>query len=380
MVRPIISDPAVEFTRRWSRVRVGVGVIGCGTVSRVYLRNLVQFPDLEVLACGDVDTDRAKAVADEYGIPVAGDPSTVLGGTDTEIVVNLTNPAAHLEISRAAIAAGKHVYTEKPIALNPVAGRELLALAEAAGVRIAVAPDTFLGAGLQAALRLIGEGLIGEPLSAVTLMQGPGPEAWHPDPAFLYQPGAGPLFDMGPYNLTVLALVFGRVARVAATAGRARADRTIGTGPRAGQRFPIAVPTHYNVLLDFDAGQSAGATFSFDSPVHRFDFLEITGREATLALPNPNMYEGPSRLCRPGEQGWTTVADPVATARRGVGVLELARAIRAGQPHRTSAANAVHVLDVMAAVAESAEKGTFVEVDSGFDAPALLPEDWAPGG
>lgn len=358
-------------------MRVGVGVVGCGTVSHVYIRNLLLFPDLDVVACADVDSQRAKAFAEQYDVTTAGELSAVLQHAEVEIVVNLTHPASHSQVSHAAVAAGKNVYTEKPIALDFASAHRLMAAAAAAGVRIGVAPDTFLGAGLQAAFRLIEQGLIGEPLTAITMVQGPGPEAWHPNPAFLYQAGAGPLFDMGPYGLTALAILFGPVTRVAATARQSKTTRLIATGPQAGRTFPVETPTHYNVLLEFAGGHAATATFSCDSPLHRFDFLEVTGTEATMALPNPNMYFGRCALRRAGDQDWTTLADPAAAAGRGVGVLEMARALRAGEPHRACAENAVHILEVMAAAAESAESSVFTEVRSGFMKPALLPGDWA---
>jgi predicted dehydrogenase len=359
-------------------MRVGVGVVGCGTVCHVYLRNLLRFPDLRVVACADLDVGRAKAVAEQYGVGLAGDVQVLLDSTDVEIVVNLTNPVAHLEVSLAAVAAGKHVYSEKPIALDVGSGNRLVAAATAAGVRIAAAPDTFLGAGLQSAYRLIERGVIGVPLNAVTLIQGPGPETWHPNPQFLYQRGAGPLFDMGPYGLTALAAVFGPVTRVAATARRSRAERVIATGPHAGRSFPVEVPTHYIALLEFTDDRVANAVFSCDSPLHRFDFLEITGTEATLALPNPNMYDGHSMLRRIDDNDWTPVAQPVTAAGRGIGVLELARAVRSGRPHRNGADVALHILDTMTAIAESAERSVFVRVRSEFTMPALLPEGWSP--
>lgn len=359
-------------------MRVRVGVVGCGTVSQVYLRNLLRFPDLRVVTCGDQDPERAKRVADQFGVALAGEPRAVLENPDVELVVNLTNPAAHLDVNLAAVAAGKSVYTEKPIALTVASGRELVAAAAAAGVQIAVAPDTFLGAGLQSAYRLIKQGVIGTPLSAVTLMQGPGPESWHPNPGYLYQPGAGPLFDLGPYNITALAAVFGGVTRVAATARRPQDRRVVATGPLAGRSLPVEVPTHYNVLLEFGGGQVASAVFSCDSPLHRFDFLEVTGTEATLALPDPNAYGGRSMLRRAGDREWRPMPEPAAVAGRGIGVLELARALRGGPRHRNSAERSLHVLEVMTAVAESAERSTFVPVHSEFAKPTLVPDDWAP--
>ncbi len=357
---------------------VGVGVVGCGTISHPYLANLHSFPDVAVLACADLDVDRAKSVAEQYDVPSAGNLDSVIGHPDIEIVVNLTVPAAHVEVGAAAIAAGKHVYSEKPMALDPVSGAQLLADAEEAGVRVASAPDTFLGAGLQSAYRLIARGDIGTPLSAVTLLQGPGPHSWHPAPEFLFQAGGGPLFDMGPYYLTALAAAFGPVARVAAMGRMARSERVIGAGPRAGTRFAVTVPTHVSALLDFESGPSATSVFSFDSPLVRQGFVEITGTDATLAVPDPNSFSGQSRLRRSHAKEWTPVPESGTTVGRGLGVLDLARAIRTARPHRASGEGALHVVDVMSAIADSAQRAEFVSVNTAFPVPEPLPADWDP--
>ncbi|GIH14744.1 Gfo/Idh/MocA family protein [Rugosimonospora africana] len=357
---------------------VGVAIVGCGTISHEYLRNLTTFPDVRVLVCADLDTERAKAVAGQYGVPTAGEPELALRHPDVELVVNLTIPAAHVEVSAAAIALGKHVYSEKPLALDPDSGARLLAAAAEAGVRVGAAPDTFLGAGLQSAIRFIGQGGIGDPRTALTLLQGPGPQRWHPSPEFLFQQGAGPLFDLGPYYLTALAAVFGPVTRVAATAGQAFGTRVIGSGPRAGTEFAVEVPTHVSCLMEYRGGQSATSIFSFDSPLSRQGFLEITGTEATLSVPDPNRFDGPLSLRRAGDDDWTPVETRGASVGRGMGVLDLARAIRTGTPHRADAAAALHVVEVMAAVAQSAERGEFVTVHGEFPTPAPLPEDWDP--
>ena len=187
----------------------GVAVVGCGNISKQYLKNLATFPDVRVLFCADIDTGRAKAQAAAYGVPASGSVEQALEHPDVQLVVNLTIPAAHAEVASAAIAAGKHVWNEKPLAPDVAAGRALLEQARAAGVRVGCAPDTMLGAGIQSARRLIASGAIGTPISALTLLQGPGPESWHPDPEFLFAKGAGPLFDLGPYYLSVLATLFG---------------------------------------------------------------------------------------------------------------------------------------------------------------------------
>ncbi|WP_344746541.1 Gfo/Idh/MocA family protein [Streptosporangium vulgare] len=357
---------------------VGVAVVGCGVISGQYLRNLTAYPAVRVVACADLDRSRAEAAAAEHGVAHAGDPGEVLGLPEVELVVNLTVPAAHAEVAGAAVAAGRHVYNEKPLTLDRESARRLLAAAGLAGVRVGSAPDTFLGAGLQAMLRLLAEGGAGRPLSAVALMQGPGPQRWHHDPEFLFRRGGGPLFDMGPYYLTALVAALGPVARVTAMSGRSLDRRVIGAGPRAGTSFPVEVATHVTALLEFASGAVATTVFSFDSPLGRQDFLEFTCAEATVAGPNPNGFGGPLRSRRAGETEWSALPVPGTVTGRGVGVAEMAVAIRRGRPHRASGELGLHVLDVMTSIGESAERGEFVDVTSTCPRPDPLPEGWDP--
>jgi predicted dehydrogenase len=299
----------------------------------------------------------------------------LLADDDIEIVVNLTIPKVHVEVALQALAAGKNVWSEKPFALDRASGRELLEAAHAAGLRVATAPDTFLGSGIQSARRLIENGDIGAPLTALTLMQSPGPESWHPNPDFLFQEGAGPLFDIGPYYLTALVQIFGPVARVSASASRARETRVIGSGPRAGEEFAVTVPTHVSALYEFESGQTAQAVFSFDSKLGRTQF-EVAGVEGTLVVPDPNTFEG--ELLVHGGDGVETVPSTGTTDGRGIGVVELARAIRAGVPERASGEQAYHVLDIMVSTIEAGESRTPVEVESTVDVAPALPEDWDP--
>jgi predicted dehydrogenase len=358
-------------------VTVGVALVGCGMISHEYLRNLTRFPDVRVLACTDLDPDRAAQVAGQYGVPASGRPDRALTDPAVEIVVNLTIPTAHVDVALAAIAAGKHVYSEKPLALDPAGGAALLAAAERAGVRVGGAPDTFLGAGLQTVGRLITTGAIGTPQTARTVMQGYGPDSWHPSPEFLFQAGGGPLFDIGPYYLTALTALLGPIVRVGATARTGRAERVIGTGPRAGARFAVEVPTYVSTLLDFDGGAAATSLFSFDAPNDEFVF-EVTGSEATLRVPDPNRFDGPAALLRPGETAWTEVPASGPAVGRGVGVLEMARALRTGEPHRASGKRAQHVVEVMTAAIGSATSGRFVDIPSTLDPAPPLPAGWDP--
>jgi predicted dehydrogenase len=356
---------------------VGVGIIGAGVISKTYIENLSSFADTTVVAIGDLFPESAKARAEEFGVPTAGDVSAVLDNPDVELVVNLTIPVAHAEVAGQAIAAGKHVWNEKPLSLDRESGRALLEAADAAGLRVGCAPDTFLGAGLQTSRRLLEAGEIGTPLTALVLMQGPGPESWHPNPAFLFQEGAGPLFDIGPYYLTALSQFFGPVRSVAAIPSKARETRTIGSGPKAGEVFDVTVPSQYAALVQYESGQSATMIYSFDSAQKR-TLLEVTGSEGTMLVPDPNTFEGDVSVRRPGDDDYTVVASTTELSSRGTGALDMARAVREGRPHRAQGALAFHVLDTMIAIAESGEQAQFVTLDSTVEKPDLLPEDWDP--
>jgi predicted dehydrogenase len=357
---------------------VGVAIIGAGVISKQYLDNLTTFPDVKVHVIADLFEETAAARAAEYGIDQHGGIAVALEHPGVEIIVNLTIPAAHVEVALAAVRAGKHVWSEKPFSLDRESGRGLLAEADAAGLRLGCAPDTFLGAGLQTARRMIERGDIGTPLTGLTMFQVPGPEAWHPNPGFLYQNGAGPLVDMAPYYFTALVQTFGSVSRVAGVGSRSRETRVIASGPKAGEAFDVTVPTHVSALVQFESGQSSQSTFSFESPLPRTGFVEITGTDATISLPDPNTFDGDIRLYRAGADDWETIPSTGSTAGRGAGVLDMARAIRAGRPHRAQGELAFHVLDTMLAVAESVDTGTFVDVHSRAAAVPALPEDWDP--
>lgn len=356
---------------------VGVAIVGAGVISHQYLTALTTFPDIRVLGIADLDTERARARAAEYGVPVAGDVETVLAIPEVEIVVNLTVPAAHAEIARVALQAGKHIYGEKPLVTDPVTGEKLLAEAAELGLRVGCAPDTFLGAGAQSAARAIAAGAIGTPVAAMTAVMSGGPEGWHPDPAFFYQPGAGPLFDIGPYYLTTLVALLGPATRVAALARRGRERRVVGSGPKERTVFPVDVPTHVTALLDFAEGASASSTFSFDSALPRILF-EITGTEGTLSVPDPNTFGGPLRVRAPGAEDWRELPVTGPANGRGMGVLDMARALRTGAPHRASGVLAQHVLELMTAIADSGERGAFTGVASLPASPDPLPADWDP--
>ena len=356
---------------------VGVGVIGAGVISDAYLTNLTAFPDVRVRMVADLDTDRAAERAALHGVPRAGSVADLLADPEIEVAVNLTVPVAHVEVGLAALDAGKHVWSEKPLALDRESARKLLDHAAGRGLRVAGAPDTVLGAGFQTARRAVADGRIGEPHTGLALFQSPGPERWHPAPEFLFQAGGGPLLDMGPYYLTALVSLLGPAVRVTATGGRARATRVIGSGPRAGTEFAVTVPTTVTALIEFAAGGSAQAVFSFDSAVRRTT-LEVTGTLGTAVLPDPNRFDGPTGLYLLDAEEPVEVAASGHGSSRGTGVLDLCRAVRGGVPERAPGELAYHVLDLMLAIEESIAGGHSVPVSSTAEIPAVLPEGWDP--
>ena len=363
---------------------VGVGLIGAGNISDQYLTHLTSFPDVRVLAIGDLLEDRARAQAEKYGVPRAGGVDVVLGDPDIEIVVNLTIPAVHVEVSEAILAAGKHVWTEKPIGIDREESQRLLATADAAGLRVGVAPDTVLGPGVQTAKRAIARGDIGRPLFATTTFQWQGPELWHPNPAFLYAKGAGPLLDMGPYYVSTLLHVFGPVASVAALGLQGVPTRTVKSGELAGQEFPVEIPSTLSVLMEFEQGGQAQSLYSTDSPLLRHGIVEINGTEGTIVIPDPNTFGGDITITRPltdvsvREQEIVQVPQEGVLAGRGLGLLDMARAIREDRPHVATGEFGYHVLDTLLSIEEAAASRSFVEVASRLDAVGSLPEGFDP--
>ena len=352
-----------------------VGVIGCGNISGIYLRNARdRFDILEAAACADLDPEKARARGGEFGVR-AVTTEELLADWDIEIVINLTTPAAHAEVALAAIEAGKSVYSEKPLAVTRAEGRRVLEAAKERGVLVGCAPDTFMGAGLQTCRQLIDDGAIGRPVAFAANLLCHGHESWHPDPAFYYQAGGGPMFDMGPYYLTALVSLLGPVRRAAGLTGAGFAERTITSEPRRGQVIPVDVPTHVIGLLDFASGVRGSITTSFDVWAAHGALIEVYGTEGSLSVPDPNGFGGAPRLWTTAAGEWREAAHthPYAENSRGIGVADMAHALRSGRPHRASGELAFHVLDVMQAIHESSEQGRYVELESTCERPAPVP-------
>jgi predicted dehydrogenase len=350
--------------------------VGCGKISDIYLTNLREFEETEVVVCADLDEERARAKAKEYGVPKAVGVAELLADPEVEVVLNLTPPQAHATVSLAALREGKHVYTEKPLAVDLEDGRRMLEEAEAGGLRIGCAPDTFLGGGLQTCRKLIDDGAIGEPVAANAAMMSHGTEGWHPDPGFFYGPGGGPMLDMGPYYLTALATLVGPIRRVWGEAKITFPERTIASEPKKGQKIKVRVPTHVAGIMDFENGAMGTIVTSFDAWGTQAPNIEVHGSEASLRVPDPNFFRGPVQIRRAGLRvPWEEVplTHGFTKNSRGIGLRDMARALRSGEPHRASGALGYHVLETMHAFLKSAEEGRRIAVQSSFGRPAPLP-------
>ncbi|MCY3811963.1 MAG: Gfo/Idh/MocA family oxidoreductase [Gammaproteobacteria bacterium] len=351
---------------------VGIGLIGCGTISGAYLRAAATFDVLKFVACADIDPTAAKRTEDTFGVP-AMPVDALLARDDVDVVLNLTIPAAHGEVNLAALAAGKHAYCEKPFGLDVAEGRRVLAAAAAAGLRVGCAPDTFLGGGHQTVRQLIDRGAVGKPIAGTAFMMGPGVESWHPNPAFYYQRGGGPLFDMGPYYLTALVHVLGPVRRVAAITARGRDQRVITAEARAGEIIDVDVDTHTAGTLEFVNGCVVTVVMSFDVRLHSNRFIEIHGVDASLSSPDPNGFGGLVRVSNGREWEDRPLTHGYTTNMRSIGLADMCAGIRTGRPHRCDGELAQHVLEIMAAFGESSADGRHVSIASRPERPNPLP-------
>jgi predicted dehydrogenase len=352
---------------------VKVGLIGCGNISAAYLRAAPNFPELRIACCADLNESQAAARAEEFELRAVS-IDALLSDPEVEVVLNLTTPQAHVPVGLDAIAHGKHVHAEKPLATSTAEGRRLIEAAQKAGLRVGSAPDTFLGGAHQTARKLIDDGAIGEPLSGTAFMMNHGHEHWHPDPRFYYAHGGGPMFDMGPYYLTNLVNLLGPVAKVMGSATAGFAERTVGSGPRNGETVRVDTATHVTGLLHFVNGAVIAVTTSFDVWQHRHGNMEIYGSKGTLVVPDPNRFGGTVSIARQREP-WTDVPLSHGYADgnfRILGLADMARAIRTGRPHRCSGELAFHVLEIMEAFQRSSDEERTVSIESRCERPAPL--------
>jgi predicted dehydrogenase len=354
-----------------------IGIIGCGKISNAYLECSSLFPVLEMIRCADLIRDRAEAQARAFGVPRSGTVEELLADPDVELVINLTIPAVHTEVNRAILNAGKHVFCEKPFALNRLEAAELLDLAREKNLRIGSAPDTFLGEAHQTCRKCIDEGAIGEVVAATAFMASHGVETWHPNPAFFYQPGGGPMFDMGPYYLTALVNMMGPMVRVTGFAKMSFKERLATANGLPGTKIEVTIPTHITGAVEFANGAVATVIMSFDIWGHGLPPIQVHGAKTSLNVPDPNGTHGSPRIYKPETKTWEDVplAYPTIYGEkygRGAGVADMAEAILSGRPHRANGQMALHVVDAMQAFLESGEQGRAIELSTTCERPAAV--------
>jgi len=358
---------------------VRVGIIGCGAISGNYLKNAQNLPILDIVACADLIPEAAKTRAEEYGIPKVCTVEELLADDSIAIVLNLTIPRAHAPIALQAIASGKHTYAEKPFALRREEGEKILKTAKEKGVLVGCAPDTFMGAGIQTARKVIDDGLIGEPVSFTAFMMGRGCEAWHPNPEFYYEPGGGPMFDMGPYYLTALLNLLGPVKRLSGLAAIAIPERTITSEAKYGKMIHVTTPDHLCGSIEFVNGAVGPIITSFATMHATYDGqfpITIYGDEGTLRVPDPNGFDGSVQIRHAGDEDWVDVPHAfVPGYGRSVGVADMAYAIRSRRAHRANGEQAFAVLDAMQGFLESSDTGRCVTPATSYQRPAPMPAE-----
>jgi predicted dehydrogenase len=361
--------------------RVGVGIIGTGNISSAYLTAMKGFDVLDIRGVADMKQELAEKRAAEFGVPAAASVEALLADPSVEIIVNLTIPRAHVAVGLRALEAGKHVYGEKPLGITFAEGKTLLDAAKAKGLRVGSAPDTFLGGSHQQARAVVDSGALGTIVGGTAFFACPGHEFWHPDPAFYYDIGGGPVLDMGPYYITQLVNLLGPVARVHALSLTPHAERPIRSEPKKGQMMPVKVATHVTGTLVFASGPLIQVTLSFDVPKHAHLPYELYGTEAAMLVPDPNNFGGEVKVARPrGEFEPVPVTLPYADANyRSLGVADMAYAILGNRPHRASGDLALHALEVMEAFEVSSKEGRTVEIKTPVQRPAPMSESLRDG-
>ncbi|WP_341212748.1 Gfo/Idh/MocA family oxidoreductase [uncultured Limimaricola sp.] len=360
-----------------------IGLIGCGNISTSYLSRASNFGAVSFRAVADINPATAQARGEEFGVE-AMSVDALLAHPEVDLVLNLTIPAAHFEISSRALEAGKHVYSEKPYVLTVEEGRALAKLAAEKGLRIGSAPDTVLGSSHQLARRLIDEGAVGRITSGTCAVMSPGMESWHPNPDFFFLKGGGPILDLGPYYIANLVQLIGPVARVSALTSTPSKTRTIGNGVREGETVPVETPTTIHALLEFCSGAVVTLMASWDVWQSDIAPMALYGTEGTIHIPDPNFFDGELRITKRDEPAelpsWDHPLGPpnreipkgMVADYRSAGLADMAQAIVEGRPHRCNDAYALHVVEVMTAILQAGEERRSVEIETDCERPAPL--------
>jgi predicted dehydrogenase len=356
--------------------KIKVGIVGCGNISSIYMKNLSQvFEITEIAACADLIPERSQKQVEQFGIPAACSVEELLSDDSIRIVLNLTIPAVHAQVSLEALKAGKNVYSEKPLAITMEDGIEIQNLAKEKGLLTGCAPDTFMGGGLQTCRKLIDDGWIGKPVAATAFMLCHGHESWHPDPEFYYQTGGGPMFDMGPYYLTALVSLLGPVSRIAGSTAVTYPQRTITSAGKYGKKIDVEVPTHIAGVMDFKQGAIATIITSFDVWHSQLPRIEVYGSEGTLSVPDPNTFGGPVLIRRHDQSDWREIplTHGYSENSRGIGVADMAYSLVSGRKHRANGDMAYHVLELMHGIHDSSCDGKYYTLTSTCERPEALP-------
>ncbi len=343
-----------------------VGILGCGDISEIYIKNLItRFPEVTVTECASRTYAHAAKTAEKWGIRVV-ETEQLLNSSQVDCVLLLTPPGTHFTLGMEILKHGKHLYTEKPLAGSCAEGKALLAEAEKAGLRVGCAPDTLFGAGLQTVFEAVRAGRIGKPVAATAHVMRAGNERWHPNPDFFYQQGGGPVMDMGPYSLTALVHLFGDVAAVSAMGRRSGEVRVIPQGKREGQKIAIEVDTLVIATLRFTCGALASVIYSFDTAPSTLPHLELYGETGTILAPDPNTFAGPVLYAGTAENTFRELplVNGYSENMRGIGVADMAAAILSDTPHKASGPLAYHVLEIMQGILHAADTNTEVRIES----------------
>ncbi len=356
-----------------------IGIVGIGDISGIYLKNITEtFKDLQIVAVCDLVKERALNAQKKYGIQKVYDTMEELFADESiSIVLNLTRPYEHYGVSKAALLAGKHVYSEKPLGASLAEGKELVKIAEEKGLMLGGAPDTFMGAAIQTCRRLIDDGVIGDIIGANAAMMGHGPESWHHDPEFFYKYGGGPMMDMGPYYITALINLIGGVKKVTGVTNISFRQRLITSRPYNGKIIDVEVPTFITGMMQFENGAIGNITTTFDVYASDNHNIEIFGSKGTLFVPDPNCYDGAVRFFdgEAGEMKEFPLEFDYTENSRALGLAEFAKSIDKKRLPRASYKQTFHVLEVMEAFKKSSDEGRTVEIESKFERQAPMIKD-----
>ncbi len=357
--------------------KVRVGVVGCGAISGAYLKHAKDFSILEIVACADLNREAAQKRADEFGVPRVLTVEELIQDDGVDLVLNLTVPQAHVRVALAAIAAGKHTYSEKPLGVNRREAKQVVDAGKTRGVLVGCAPDTVLGAGVQTARKVLDAGEIGRPVGFTAFMLCKGHEHWHPSPEFYYEAGGGPMFDMGPYYLTALLNLLGPVKRLAGMGTIAIPQRTIASGPKAGTKMMVHTPDHIFGTMEFANGAVGimGMSFTVRYAAHDGKApITIFGTEGSLKVPDPNTFDGTVQIRTDADEDWREVPHAFSTGYgRSLGLADMAYAIRSGRRFRCDGQQALAVVDLMEGFLASSQANEYYTPSVSYERPPMMP-------